>query len=231
MFIRFIDISGDTPEEFHPKPARSVLPAWYRNLPQWSSDVEGVPKSKLKDFTTAKKCMPLLDVMTTGYIITTDGDLEIQKTSQGTMFSWADRQLVETHVVGQADGYPGHNNRNPFAKWLNNWGIQTQKGYSSLFVTPFHHETPLKILAGIVDTDRYCDAVHFPFLIDENFSGLIPAGTPVAQVIPFRREDFTHQIVEEDQLNPNVVARTQKNLRASFRRGYKDRFWQKKNYQ
>jgi len=28
-----------------------------------------------------------------------------------------------------------------------------------------------------------------------------------------------------------VVARTQKNLRASFRRGYKDRFWQKKNYQ
>ena len=42
----------------------------------------------------------------------------------------------------------------------------------------------------MVDTDKYPIPVHFPFLLKKNFEGLIKQGTPIIQVIPFKRESW-----------------------------------------
>jgi len=52
-------------------------------------------------------------------------------------------------------------------------------------------EPRFDIIPGIVDTDEYVNAIHFPFLLnkrDEQF--IIKKGDPMIQVIPFRREPW-----------------------------------------
>ena len=55
-----------------------------------------------------------------------------------------------------------------------------------------HQESsPIKVFEGIVDTDQQ-HIMNFPFVYkDPEFEGIIPAGTPIVQVIPFKREKWT----------------------------------------
>ena len=86
-----------------------------------------------------------------------------------------------------------------------------------------------KILPGIVDTDTYTPPVNFPFVLtDENYEGLIPAGTPLAQVIPFKRESWEMSFgsqKEKDRANDDSVT-----SRSRFFDAYKNLFRQKKTY-
>jgi hypothetical protein len=94
---------------------------------------------------------------------------------------------------------PNHPHRNghmiSYPKFINFWAIETPKGYSCLFVQPFHRDSAFTILPGVVDTDKYVQPVNFPFVLNDiKWEGLIPAGTPIAQVIPFKREDWNMEI-------------------------------------
>jgi hypothetical protein len=63
---------------------------------------------------------------------------------------------------------------------------------------------------------------------DPNFEGLIPKGTPIAQVIPFKREDWQMKIGSKEELiEQNNI--TQK-LQTKFFDRYKSMFWTKKEY-
>jgi hypothetical protein len=75
-------------------------------------------------------------------------------------------------------------------KFHNFWTIVTPPGWSCLFVDPLNRPNGLfEIVAGIVDTDRYTAPVHFPFFATGP-DGLhaIEKGSPMVQVIPFRRD-------------------------------------------
>ena len=136
---------------------------------------------------------------------------------------------IEFHSISQAPYHPFMNNQ-PYPKWINPWSIKTPKGYSCLFIPPVHGTNEFFTIAeGIVDTDTYTAAVNFPFVIkDTNFEGLIPAGTPMVQIIPFKRESWiiknsNNMILKENQ---NV----QKKLNSQFFDRYKKMFWHKKEY-
>lgn len=45
-------------------------------------------------------------------------------------------------------------------------------------------------MSGIMDTDRCFDSGNMPFFLKENFEGLIPKGTPYAQIIPIKRKKW-----------------------------------------
>lgn len=112
---------------------------------------------------------------------------------------------------------------------MNPWAIKTPKGYSVLFVQPFHRESVFTILPGIVDTDSYTIPVNFPFVInDSNFEGTIPMGTPIAQVIPFKRDSWKMEFGSEIERNEQVNVTTK--IRTKFFDKYKSMFWNKKEY-
>jgi hypothetical protein len=112
---------------------------------------------------------------------------------------------------------------------INPWAIKTPPGYSVLFTQPFHRESSFTILPGIVDTDTYSAAVNFPFVLNDiNFEGLIPAGTPIAQAIPFLREDWQMSIgKQEDLVETNKITTR---LRTRFFDSYKVQYRQTKEY-
>ena len=45
-------------------------------------------------------------------------------------------------------------------------------------------------MAGIIDLDEGMYNGNIPFFINGNFTGVIDQGTPIAQIIPFKREDW-----------------------------------------
>jgi hypothetical protein len=118
--------------------------------------------------------------------------------------------------------------RNPY-KFENKWVMETPPGYSCLITHPLNRfDLPFFTMSGIVDTDQYNFLpVNLPFFLKEGFEGIIPKGTPIAQVIPFKREPW-HS--EKEDLNPLTKYQIN-NLKSVVQRSYKNRFWSKKTYE
>jgi hypothetical protein len=227
--IIFTKILKDVPDIFYPKPADRVLPEWYKKTRSYLGDYKGVD---LNNPTTAtvKKCMPVFDALTSGYIIETYCDLWISKTPDGAIiYSTSSNTNIEFHSTAQAPYHPVMN-EHPYPKWMNPWAIRTPKGYSCLFINPVHKSNNyFTILEGVVDTDKYFAPVNFPFVLnDTNFEGLIPAGTPLAQIIPFKRESWKHKIGTEKE--EYSIIENDRILRTKFFDRYKTLFWNKKEY-
>lgn len=227
MKIEFSN-SDDLDYLFPPVPARNLLPEWYKKT---HSYLTGKKEFIAPETTSAsiKKCVPVFDAITAGYIIFSPFDLQITQTENGPKFIWPYGDLIASHNSMQALLHPDIDQLNPIYKWHNKWVIKTPKGYSCLFVTPMHREKqPFSILEGIVDTDTYNVSVQFPFVFnDPKFEGIIPAGTPIAQVIPFKRDEFK---MEVKPFNHNESKKNLVKLKQTFFDGYRDRFWSRKEY-
>ena len=171
-------------------PAKSVLPAWFRHLP-------GVDKSHLSatnNGLTVKRCPPFLDAMVAGWIIPLAATvrLEISEGGHTVTAGWEfDRELVSNHAAFQLAGGP-YEPRPPM-KFHNYWTIRTPKGWSCLFLPPINRPNGvIEVLSGLVDTDTYRAPVNFPFIaIAPDGVYTLEKGTPLVQVIPFRRSDIT----------------------------------------
>lgn len=225
MKITFTNVTGAELEQ--PKPASKVVPDWYKNTNSYING-EKKPTGDGNTAATVKRCMPVFDAMTAGYIIESPADVYVTIKDGGQWFEWSDFGLISFHPVDQAPEHPAKNGF-PYPKWTNPWGITTPRGYSTLFVQPFHRESVFTILPGIVDTDQYTAPVNFPFVInDPTFEGLIPKGTPIAQVIPFKRESWSMQLGTQQDLEAQV--KVGKKLQSKFFDKYKSMFWTKKEY-
>ena len=225
MKIIFTNTSGIDIEQ--PQPASKFIPDWYKNMESYIGG-EKKPSAGLGTLATIKRCMPVFDAITSGYIITSPADVYVRIKDEKQFFEWSALNLIDFHPIEQA---PEHPNRKPHAypKWINPWAIKTPKGYSTLFTQPMHRESVFTILPGIVDTDTYTAPVNFPMVInDPNFEGLIPQGTPIAQVIPFKREDWQMDIGSEKELKEQNSISLK--LYIKFFDKYKSMFWSRKEY-
>ena len=66
-------------------------------------------------------------------------------------------------------------------------------GYSGLIVHPLNRlDLPFFTISGTVDFDTfyYPKVTNIPFYIKKGFSGIIPKGTPMFQIIPVKREHW-----------------------------------------
>jgi hypothetical protein len=225
MKITFTNTTGAEIEQ--PKPASKVIPEWYKNMSSYTND-EKKPAGNGNTSATVKRCMPVFDALVSGYIIESPADVYVSVKDGGQWFEWSDFSLIAFHPIEQAPEHPAKNGF-PYPKWTNPWAISTPKGYSTLFVQPFHRESVFTILPGIVDTDQYTSPVNFPFVInDPAFEGFIPKGTPIAQVIPFKRDSWTMELGTQQDLE--AQAKVGKKLQSKFFDRYKSMYWSKKEY-
>lgn len=198
-----------------PSPASKQIPEWYRKMPGVSEKV-----------MTIKKCVPVLDAMTSGYIISSPVDISFN----GVSFADLSKvQVISMHHKEQTDDMPvpiGYSEQ-PY-KWENFFTITTPKGYSTLFVHPTNrYDLPFLSISGIVDTDSHPIPVNFPFFIREGFKGIIPAGTPIIQAIPFKRETWESEV--EDNIAPKENPDVHKMHNPPFG-FYKKYWWSRKTY-
>jgi hypothetical protein len=199
----------------YPAPAYKVIPEWYRSS---RTTVDGIE--------TMKKCIPLLDAMTAGYTITLAADIMFNKgiaqdiSKNGVVSSHADSQIGDLKI-------PSEYHKTVY-KWTNFFIMQTPKGYSTFFMSPVNRlDLPFYSFSGLVDTDNFPVEVNFPFLIKKDFVGIIPAGTPIAQAIPVKREDWTSSVDASSEYERPAFTHTMHNPPFNF---YKRKFWTRKKY-
>lgn len=179
------DLHGAIPE---PIPAAKNVPTWFKKLEA------KIPPSDPTDFggETIKACMPVLDAFHAGYLIPSAAPVRFVVKDGDVTTTWKSRDLkmVDSHSAEQVKG---SNWDGPFMKWINPWRIITPPGYSSLITAPVNRpEAHFQCLTAVVDTDTYPNQINFPFLWTgpREYDDIIPAGTPLVQVIPFKREDW-----------------------------------------
>lgn len=217
-----------------PALASGFLPEWYRNMsPLVDEDkqpFELAPQNKMIN-ATLKKCTPFVDGMLSGYMIYLKTDIVIQEGPHGhPMPMWrVDEKLLEVHGQEQHPGLPvpsGYDN--VVFKWINQWVITTPKKYSLLFTHPINRfDLPFQTFTGLIDCDSYPLAPHFPFFLKKGFRGVIPKGTPIAQILPIVRDSWESEIKEYDE---KITLESFQKLHSEVNRSYKNQFWEKKDY-
>jgi hypothetical protein len=224
----FTNSSGLHP--YPPTPAVKNIPEWYVKTPGYLGNDGKKNLESGRPQGTIKKCIPVFDAISSGYILYTQVDVQVSKVGGETFYHWPDADFISFHTILQADLHPSANkNLGDFPKFNNPYGIKTPPGYSCLFIQPLHRESRFTIFPGIVDTDTYTSQVNFPFILnDENWEGIIPAGTPMAQVIPFKRESWTHSFGSEKEIKEERLV--SKKLKSMFINAYKKHFWNRKSY-
>ena len=201
-------------KEDFPKPIKLNIPNWFKKIQHSAENI------------TIKGCIPFLDTLTTGYVLSLPQDFHLrhnividkQKITQ-LVPSLNERAHTNINVkgeesmrpVGQFQGSPlEKKNLNLGAhKIFNPWVIKTPPGYSCLFLPPLNNtDDRFSIIPGIVNTDIFNQEVNFPFIVNGDkypvLDTILSKGTPYVQVIPFKRESWEMEIgkiPKEDRLN------------------------------
>ena len=192
MNITFV-CGKEEASQYAPVPASTFKPNWYSDLDTYVDEE--------KTFPSIKKCMPVFDVMNTGYIMFNAVDQEITAQpnfGQGTI--GFDRRYPQGwNEFNEQEGHP--HIQCPIGEPKDYmvisvpWQIKTPPGYSCLIQKPYYHsEDRFEVMTAIIDTDVIDVPWHnWPAkLFADNFT--IRAGEPVAQVIPFKREEWDMDI-------------------------------------
>ena len=221
-----------------PLPSKKLIPDWYKKMETLHQKDPRTP--------TIKKCMPVLDALSMGYIISTGWDIYLKKYQEEGVWKlkieyppMVDDILrdighgIEVHSPNQfaEDGY-NSDEIHLAAKILNPWVITTPPGYSCMFISPLNHTSPhYRPFSGVVDTDVHRMPINFPgaFKKFEGLTKTIPSGIPLIMVIPFKRDNWRMETNFKTTGDPGH-RKGRLTLFKNMFDNYKQRLWNKKNF-
>jgi hypothetical protein len=233
-----INFKARSKDEFEvqprPYPAVKTLPKWFRDQPPYE-DNKFVNDGRLhiRESTanaTFKKCTPLLDSMSAGYIVPLWTDVEVESGTIPQIYWRTVHDVFEMHGKGTQDIVPPEGYNSQVFKYLNCWIPQTPKGYSCLVVSPFgHNDLVFRAVPAVIDTDKSTLELVFPVWVKDNFNGIVEKGTPVVQIIPFKRDDWDSTFdYYENGVYKNIIQ--EKNFNSTIVSHYIKNHWSKKKF-
>lgn len=215
-----------------PEPAIKHLPQWYKDLKTFMGGEKKFRTDPDRNSNiTVKWCNPFGDALGSGYFVLLENDLLVTANGDRVSFQWTrgGAEMITEHNPEQISPtlIPDEYMKTVW-KFENFWGIKTPKGFSTLFTHPLNRtELPFITLSGVVETDGYNRPVNFPFILRKDFEGILPAGTPIVQLFPFKRENWKSKI---SAYQPKRLAQLDVVFFRKLFRVYKQTYWQRKEY-
>jgi len=257
----------------HPVPAAKAMPDWFKKI---KPRMEG---RDIADAGTIKRCIPVLDAVSQGYIIPLWADLQVKiipvynfkdkngkivhqestdkpeelvgkettvtkdimesfdKTEElGIWIKFPEidlglGQLISGHSwqqVGNSCDLKKFKLGKVLLKFTNPWVIETSPGWSVKFQNPANNwSNDIQLIEGVVDTDTYYNEVNFPYVWTGATEGefIIPRGTPLIHVIPFKRTEIDFEVSSYDK---EKKTNTLKKMYTKHYDRYKTLFWSKR---
>jgi hypothetical protein len=228
-----------------PVPGSKTIPEWYKKIKVY---IEGHnqpgshPEVKEESNLTFKGCSPFLDSMLAGYTYCLPADIELKSSSNGQL-------SMTTHVISdlilkpfEGPVHPTIQDNMPISEefypslmmWQFEFLLKTPPGYSVMFTHPLNrYELPFQTYSGIVESDSFNQAVHFPFLVKKvkpNQTIMIKKGTPIVQFIPLKREVWSIRNNKFSEQIMRLVYKDNFKLKSIMGRSYKLQWWKKKEY-
>ena len=191
-------------------PTLRAVPSWYKRMPK---EFENEP--------TVKQCMPFLDSITLGYCITAPMDIIVKrKNGIASVLGHPIVGIRKTNQIGEMSIPAGCDNTH--FVWDTPVSLQVPEDYSIIFTHPLNRfDLPFVTVSAVVDGGFVLDGGSVPFFLKSDFVGTILKGTPIIQVIPFKRDNWVSKEVPENNFG----------LRGELPNGwYKHNRWHKKSY-
>jgi hypothetical protein len=214
-----------------PKPSLNYVPDWYKKSERWIG-ADGPVISNYSTNQGLKHCVPFLEVMTSGYMVELWTDIQVTQADDGyANLNWLaepDPLVIRNQASGALIPRPAGHSEVHYA-WVGQFGIKVPKGYSVLVTHPMNrYDLPFTTLSGIMDSDSYQSAGNIPFFLKDGFEGIIKAGTPIAQLYPFKRDNWTS--VEGNAEDEQRTLQQSYDSRRSLGGLYKKLHWTRKEY-
>jgi hypothetical protein len=221
------------PKLEHPAPTRTVIPQWYKDMGRW---IGGSPNIReLSSNNTGKQCVPFLDALSFGYVIRLHTDIQVKRDPNVSTpyLTW---KVPPNPVIYREHGGiagipvpPGHDPEN--WAFLSRFGFKVPKGYSVLVTHPLNRfDLPFTTTSGIMDADSYFSEGSLPFFLKSDFEGIIERGTPIAQLIPFKKESWESEVSYDDKLKA-ASEQVKFDANSVLSGYYKKMFWNKKTFE
>jgi hypothetical protein len=215
-------------------------PSWWKDMPRYHTIAEELSNQNLRDFSTVRNCPAISDSMNFGYTLYLPYDIHID-TSSKDVVKFYHKTAMYNDTNNNATEYVGLTNNNAISNFyvpegycktvirINLlWGIKTDPDYSIFVTQPSHrYDLPLLAISGVIDTDTFPAREAYNFWVKDGFTGTIKAGTPLVQIIPFKREDFSSHVIENDHYEYVKIINK---LTSAFTNGYKKFFWHRKKF-
>lgn len=218
-----------------PFPAVEGLPKWFKDMTAYEPSSDNLDGKKFAlengmSNATFKKCAPMLDSLTSGYLIPLWADVYVTQNELGPHISWRNSLGVfEGHIPSSkyVENPVGYTN-NVF-KFMNKWIPRTPNGYSILALPPIgYRNLPFKAIEAVLDTDRLNLESLFPVWLKEDFEGVVEKGTPIVQIIPFKRTDWKSEYNYYEENDHKLFY--DKTFGSTLVNNYIKNFWSKKTY-
>lgn len=211
-----------------PTPAKKEIPEWYLNLGRYHNGTKLQVDDQGNANLGVKACIPFYDALTSGYIVKLHCDVLIEHTGEEVSFKWtSDTNPATSRALGLFKDIPSVPGYGPFKfVWELFYPFLLPEGYSALVTQPLNRfDLPIFTSSGIVDADISNGRGGIPFAIKKGFNGIIPAGTPIMQIIPFKRDDWEMKVL--DSKPETKVKWNPKNKISGW---YKLNLWQRKEW-
>jgi hypothetical protein len=189
-------------------PSKKFIPDWYKNG-------ENIVGGNIKKVTRLpinpgfQLCGPFVDSLTSGYMMPLICDIAVEQSENGPIISWNydDFKIITKRKNDTNTTLPvpsGYSDQH-FA-WHTQHFYKIPKGYSALVTHPLNRfDLPFQTLSGIVDGEFAVYDGQLPVFFNSTFEGIIPAGTPIAQIILFKTENWQseldYNLLEEANIN------------------------------
>ena len=217
-----------------PEPAVRHIPEWFRSLAKHdksNSDITLGPTNRVGTDgaqVSTKMCMPFFDATTAGYMYLLEDDLLVEVDKDGKpSVSWkGDVMIMDKRPIIDL---PVPDNCHPIHYGFRmNWFYETPPGYSVLITHPMNrYDLPFQVQSGIVESDIWGLPVFIAVFLKRNFRGVIPKGTPIFQIIPFKRDNWEMSVLdsEADLDKHELMAENRRSMLYGY---YKKFAWRKK---
>ena len=216
-----------------PKPASEYKPEWLKRL----NGIDGPPRygDNVIVNRTAQMCKPFVDTFETGYIQESWCDIHVAIGPDGMLhYNQSATPQMMSHRGNPESGkqlqLPKHFYSTEFV-WHQPYVAELPKGYSMIITHPLNHwNLPFVTMTGIIENDTFVyesASNNLPFNIYNWFTGIIPAGTPLFQFIPIKRDKWERSI---EEYNQERQAKSIHQIRRKFANQYRSLHWKRKEY-
>ena len=230
-----------------PQPASQFIPEWYRQGERFTNKDDGSLNIPDPSFRAGglKSCNPFLDSIIAGYIQPLSRAIKITKNDGEGPIEFIYVELDENNeyvevgdlpLIAERLGAIGHTVPRPHGHaknhmvWSGQWGWKLPRGYSMIVTHPMNQfQLPFTTSSGFMESDRFIAGGNIPWYIKEGFTGIIPKGTPMYQLIPVKRKKWLGIVpVNVVSKKGDFLARKAREVAYGF---YRDNLWVKKVYE
>jgi hypothetical protein len=218
-------------DEVYPNiaPSKSFMPDWYKQKDRLGAGIKKMDTLPLP--LTWKACSSFGDSFISGYIMPLAVDIAVKQTEGGPSITWTakDSNIVECRGIDTDPKIPVPPGCSDIQfAWQTKHTFKIPKGYSAFATHPLNRfDLPFTTLSGIIDGEMVVYKGNVPFYVHLDFEGIIPAGTPILQIMLFKTENWN------SELDTSILEEASKNERRTSNAAYgwyKKNIWKKKTY-